>query len=211
MFRSLRNLVFAGVLPIDAIRCGYNYGISFGLLGVESYAFRDADRFIEKTGGFARDLCGYGTVLYDYYRLDSIQNYKITLDGKDLDGGYVSLYVANGPCYGYKMSTIRDASPDDGLLDLYLIRHVPRLQLLRMAYDFIRGSYEKWGAYISHFTGRSLSVSSGEIMCVCIDGEIFYDNSIDFEIMPYAVDFVCPDGAELSVSGCDHAAGKAAG
>jgi hypothetical protein len=34
-------------------------------------------------------------------------------------------------------------------------------------------------------------------MCICIDGEIFYDTSIEFEIKPYAVDFVCPEGIDL--------------
>jgi diacylglycerol kinase family enzyme len=201
LFLSLRNLVFAGVKPIDAIRCGYNYGIAFGLLGLESCVCRDGDNLMEKIGSFAVDLCYFGVAMYDYFRRDPVQNYKIRLDGKTLDGDYASLFVGNGSRYGKKMIPGPDARPDDGLLDLYLIKRVPRLRQLTVGYDYIRGFYGKWPDYISHFTGRSLAVSSDKNMCVCIDGEIFYDTAIDFEIMPYAVDFVCPEGAELPYAG----------
>jgi diacylglycerol kinase family enzyme len=196
LFLSLRNLVFSGTIPIDVIRCGYNYGIAFGLLGIESYACRDGDLFMEKTG-LGVDLCYIGAGMYNYLWLNEIQEYSVNLDGSTLDGEYLTIFIANQPCYGIKMNPGPDARPNDGLLDLYLIKKPPKHKIPQTLYDYIHGFYRKWPEYIDHYTGRRLSISSGDIMCACIDGEIFYDTAIDFEIMPYAVDFVCPPGINV--------------
>jgi diacylglycerol kinase family enzyme len=96
------------------------------------------------------------------------------------------------------MSPAVDARPDDGILDLYLVRAVPWIKLIGMALDYIRGFYYKWPHSISHFRGKIISISSDQIMSICIDGEMFYDSVIDYEVIPRAVDFACPIGIDRS-------------
>ncbi|MDR3322334.1 MAG: hypothetical protein LBS93_07790 [Synergistaceae bacterium] len=193
LFRSLRNLVFSNTVPVDAIRCGYNYSVSFSTIGSESISGLNGEAIM--------DLFGYNSDIF--YRLAALCNllkpdagtsYKITLDGTTLDGDYISMLIANQPCYGIGLKPAVDAIPNDGLLDLYLVRRTSRLQRARMMHDYTHGRYGRWPRYIAHHAGKRLSISSGEVMSICTDGERSYNTSIEFEIVPYAVDFVSPKG-----------------
>jgi hypothetical protein len=34
-------------------------------------------------------------------------------------------------------------------------------------------------------------------MTLSLDGQVLYEKSVSFEVMPYAVDFVCPGGIDI--------------
>jgi diacylglycerol kinase family enzyme len=193
-FRSLRNLVFSGVSSFDLIRCGNNYGICAGFMGVEADASQQGDMFIERTGLFTNWSNGiyFAAAIYNCLRKGAGQPYNVTIDGLPVNGEYISILVANQPYYAKGMYPAVDAKPNDGILDVYLVRKVPGLKLLTIASDYIKGRYHKWSRYISHFQGKAITVSSEQMMSICLDGELFYDSSIDFQVIPHAVDFVCP-------------------
>ncbi|MDR3254323.1 MAG: hypothetical protein LBT31_01975 [Synergistaceae bacterium] len=193
LFQSLRNLAFSETIAVDVIRCGFNYSIAFGALGVESTSGRTGEALMDWVG-YNADVCYRLAAVYYLLRSDSGENYRINLDGVKLDGNYVSILAANQPCYGINLKPGVGAVPNDGLLDLYLVKKTSRFKQLRLMHDYINGQHGKWFDYISHHTGRRVSVSSENVMCICADGERFYNTSIDFEIIPYAVDFVCPKG-----------------
>jgi diacylglycerol kinase family enzyme len=197
LFKSLRNLIFSGVTEMDVIRCGHNYGIAFGLLGIESQACRDGDKLMEMFG-VTSDICYLLAGVYNLLFHDPMQNYRISLDGRNMDGDYMGIFVANEPYYGAGLKPGSDARPNDGFFDAYLIKNVPMAKLPQGLLDYIRGGYAKWPEFVSHYRGRSLRVSSDKTMCVSLDGEFFYDMSIDFELLPSAIDFVCPEGVDLN-------------
>jgi diacylglycerol kinase family enzyme len=191
LFQSLGDLVFAETIPIDVIRCGYNYGIAFGMVGVESLSCRDGIAVMERIG-LKSNLFFFAAAVYNALQRGVLQNYRVSLDGKTLDGEYISILIANQPHYSAGMYPGADADPSDGIFDVYLVKDVPKPQMAKFLLSYTRGGYRKWPRYVSHHSGTSLRISSGRIMCVCIDGEIFYDTEVGFEMMPYAVDFACP-------------------
>jgi diacylglycerol kinase family enzyme len=208
LFRSLRNLVFSRVAAFDLIRCGNNYGICSGFMGLEARAALDGDRLIDSVnftipwsvralhpGGFYM-----AAAIYHGLKKDRAQSYHVMIDGMPVHGIYTSILVANQPYYSKKMRPAMEAEPDDGILDIYLTRPVPRIKFFRIAADYAQGRYYKWPNSISHFRGKGISVSSDQMMTICIDGEIFFDASIEYEAIPRAVDFVCP-GAGPSSAG----------
>jgi diacylglycerol kinase family enzyme len=193
-FRSLRNLVFSEVASFDVMRCGNSYGICNGFMGMETLVARDGDRIIN----LANTSPALSNLIYlavgGYYGLKKKkeQPYSIRVDGKVLDGSYISLMAANQPYNANRMCPAPEAVPNDGLLDLYLVRPVPYIQHFAVMLDYVRGRYRKWPAFISHIRGKKISVSSGRIIPVCLDGEYFYDSHVDFEVVPHAVDLACP-------------------
>jgi diacylglycerol kinase family enzyme len=196
-FYSLRNLVFSGAASFDVIRCGNNYGICAGYMGLEAIASRQGDLIIEHTEYFSEWLARNGivymaTAVYHGLRKETGQQYQITLDGMTLSGKYISILIANQPYYANGLRPAPEAEPDDGILDIYVIRSVPPIRVLGLTLDYARGLYYKWPNYISHFRGKKLMVSSDTIMAICIDGELFYDTVIEYEAIHRAVDFVCP-------------------
>jgi diacylglycerol kinase family enzyme len=78
------------------------------------------------------------------------------------------------------------------LLDIYLVKRPPLLHLFAVMTDYIRGNYHKWPQYISHFRGKRVKISSEQVILISVDGEHFYDTTINCEVIPRAVDFVCP-------------------
>jgi diacylglycerol kinase family enzyme len=87
-----------------------------------------------------------------------------------------------------------DARPDDGLLDLYLLKPVPGLSLLRMASDYVQGRYAKWPQAITHHRGKRIAVSSDQYMPICLDGEYFINAAIEYEAIPRSILFAGPPG-----------------
>jgi diacylglycerol kinase family enzyme len=192
-FHSLRNLIFARVTPFNVIRCGNNYGICFGSIGLGAIAARRRDRIAEYAGispGFPGIIC-LALGAYRSLKNERAQFYNVVIDGESRRGKYISLLAANWSRCAEKARV----SPDAGYLDLYLVKNPPLFRLFAVMADYIRGDYHKWPQYISHFRGKKISISSERVMSICIDGEYFYDAAIDCELIPCAIDFVWPQKA----------------
>jgi diacylglycerol kinase family enzyme len=193
-FLSPRNLIFSGVTSFDLIRYGNNYGICFGIMGLEALIALHRYRLLEYTRippGISDKFCLAMGVYYTLKRKGE-QFYDVVIDGEQRHEKYISLLAANQPCYAGNMRPASDAVPDDGLLDLYLVKCPPPLHLFAVMLDYIRGNYHKWPQYISHVRGKKVSISSEHVMLINVDGEYFYDTTIDCEVIPHAVNFVCP-------------------
>jgi diacylglycerol kinase family enzyme len=208
LFRSLSNLVFAPTAGLDIIKWGNNYGLNACLIGLCAVSFRDSHALAEKTG--FPPLAAYRAAeIYNIFLGKTIQYYRVELDGQKLNGEYLNITIANGPYYGYKASPAPDARFNDGLLHLYLIKKIPVTMASGVIADFEAGYYEKWPEYISHYSGKHLVVSSPVVMTAGFDGEIFYNDRFQYDIIPRGIDFVCPQGIDLSRSVFEKA-GKAA-
>jgi diacylglycerol kinase family enzyme len=200
-FRSLRNLIFSGVSSFDLIRCGNNFGICAGFMGVEALAARNGDRILgaaDLIPGWLARSGGIYLALAIYYGIkkEISQSYQVVIDGTLLRGDYNSILVANQPYLGGGLQPAVEARPDDGLLDVYLVRSVGGLKLAALALDYSQGRYYKWPRYISHYRGKTIAVSSDQIMEICLDGEHFYDTVVEYQAVPQGLDFVCPGSRE---------------
>jgi len=193
LFASVKKQVLSGVIGVDAIRCNHNYGISNVLIGFEAYIDNKGDRLIRKTH-LPSDLCYAFAALPDLWKGTVTQNYRINLDGQNLDGGYISIMVANQPWYSANLCPGIDAHPDDGVFDVYMSKDSNKVLRIIAAAAYLKGRYAKLPAHISHHTGRKLVVSSDKLMFLSVDGETFYDNSVECELLPGAIRFVLPDG-----------------
>jgi diacylglycerol kinase family enzyme len=195
LFFPLKSQVFDEAVPMDIIRCGNNYGICYGMSGIEAYANALGDDWIEKgmPGDISYMLAGMGMILSG----KTGQNYFIEIDGDKLEGDFASVMVANAPCYGLNMYPAVDAHPDDGVLDVYVFKNASKMNLLKRIPSYTHGNYRDMLNLVSHYRAKKIKLSSDEVMCMSIDGEHFYGMSIEYEIMPKAVRFICPAGIDL--------------
>jgi diacylglycerol kinase family enzyme len=197
-FKSIQKQVYSGTTPFDLLRCGHIYGITYGLIGIEALANRDGTALIERNTIIPEDLCYTLTAVKNILKKSIAgQNYTISLDGKSLDGYYATMMVANAPCYGVKLNPAIDAHPNDGIMDIYIIKRMSRIKLLLAVQKYVKGEYRKLPNLINHYRGSKITISSEDVMCIGIDGETFYENSIEYEIMPKAVNFVIPEGVDF--------------
>jgi diacylglycerol kinase family enzyme len=197
MFKSLEKQIFSCVTPIDAFRYENNYGISYVIFGLEAAVDREGDKIIEETNlpiDFCYKVAAVKSILRSVY---ITQHYNLDIDGTDYSGDYISILIAGGPCYGNGMTPAREAHPNDGILDIYLFKAVSRLQLLKIIKAYTTGMHKKLGELIIHARGRKISLSAEKDIIVSMDGEKFYERSVTYEVVPAAIDFVCPHGIDV--------------
>jgi len=196
LFHSLKSQVFGETIPVDIIRCGNNYGICYGMSGIEAFANTLGDKWIERgmPGDISYMLAGVAMIL----RGKCSQNYFMEIDGRKVEGDFVSVMVANGPCYGINMYPAIDAHPNDGILDVYVFKNAPKMKILSRIPSYTHGNYRKMPDLVSHYRAKKIKLSSDEVMCMSIDSEHFYGTSIEYEVMPKAIRFVCPEKIDLA-------------
>jgi len=195
LFSVIKSQVFDGTIPIDIIRRGNNYGISYGIVGFEASCAVKGDRMIE--WGLPADFSYIASALSGFlFDKNLCHSFEVDIDGQRLDGRYLSILIANSPCYGEKFYPAVDAHPDSGKLEFYLIKEYPRLKYLVTTADYLKGNHDKLETML-HCSGKRITISAEETICMNIDNEPFYGTSAEFELLPGAVKFVCPEKINL--------------
>lgn len=68
------------------------------------------------------------------------EHYVVDVDGQHFDGNQTLMCIANGRYYGGSFNPVPDAEPDDGLLDVLLVRDVSRATMLRVIGKYKAGT-----------------------------------------------------------------------
>jgi diacylglycerol kinase family enzyme len=205
LFREISRQVDAPVIPLDVIRSGNNYALSFCTVGGESLAILHAafiQKNIMKHGPMIRWL---GSMLYDkFYYLGAVpaglnkkvihQYYEIEIDGEDFSGRYCIINIANGSYYGENKHPQPAAMPNDGALDILLCRSAGFLHMMRLLPAFITGRLDGHIEGVIRKRARKISIRSETPVLVNLDDIVFYDTDFTLELLPGALRFVDAPG-----------------
>jgi len=134
------------------------------------------------------------TAIYFYNLLASLISYRketavIEIDGKQSSTRVFSINVGNGRYCGGGMRQTPDALPNDGLLDITVIKNMGRIEIIRnlkLLYDGTILSHPKVDGYRS----TNLKVSSGAVLYAEADGESLGHTPVEFGIIPSAINIV---------------------
>jgi YegS/Rv2252/BmrU family lipid kinase len=162
------------------------YFINIAGLGFESIVVRKTNK--QKDKGMSNKA------IYFYNLLSSLLTYRhtiadITIDGKTGREKIFSINVGNGRYCGGGMRQTPDALPDDGLLDITVIKEIGKIEIiksLKILYDGTILSHPKVDGYRSN----NLKVSSDSLLYLEADGESLGHTPVEFGIIPSAVNIV---------------------
>jgi YegS/Rv2252/BmrU family lipid kinase len=132
--------------------------------------------------------------VYFYNLLTSLLSYKnndadIIIDGKSTKAKVFSVNVGNGRYCGGGMRQTPDAMPDDGLLDITVIKDMGRIEIiknLKLLYDGTILSHPKVDGYRS----TNLRVESKSLLYAEADGESLGHTPCEFSIIPAGIKVV---------------------
>jgi diacylglycerol kinase family enzyme len=195
-FSSLKNQVFDKTILLDTIRCRNLYSMGFALVGTEAFTNMKGNRWIAK--GMPEDIAYMSVAFIELMAGRASQKYNIEIDTEKIEGDFISVLVANTPCYGKSMNPAIDTHPDDGLLDVYIVKNMSRYKRLNLIPVYVRGDYHKLPGLILHYKTKKIKLSSDQVMCMSIDEQIIYGESIEYEVIPKAVKFVCPSEVDIT-------------
>ncbi len=162
------------------------YFINIAGLGFESVVVKKTNK--------QKDRGKSNQAIYFYNLLSSLITYRpamadITIDGNKSTSRIFSINVGNGRYCGGGMRQTPDALPDDGLLDITVIRDMGRFEIiksLKLLYDGTILSHPKVDGYRSN----NLMVTSESLFFLEADGESLGHTPAEFSIIPSAVSIV---------------------
>jgi YegS/Rv2252/BmrU family lipid kinase len=174
-----------------ARRTAYSLNVtSFGLSGLTVELVTRAPHFLG--GSFAFLLGALASILR--YRC---RNVRIRADGAEVyEGKVVLAAAANGRYFGGGMHIAPGARPDDGLLDLVIVRELPKASLVANLPGLYRGTHLAHPA-VSVVRARRIEAHPASPdsppVWIDVDGEGLGTLPIEIELLPRAVTLV---GAE---------------
>ena len=115
------------------------------------------------------------------------------------DGKLLLIAIANGAFCGSGMQGVPRATTDDGLMDVSLVRYVPRRTFVRLFPKYMKGTHlsePRLKDVIRYSKERQLLISPNhDTMKFCVDGEIAKAGQVRFAICPGVFRFVVPKKA----------------
>jgi diacylglycerol kinase (ATP) len=100
--------------------------------------------------------------------------------------------VSNVATTGGGMKIAPDAVPDDGRLDLCLVRAIPRLELARQLPNVMQGRHVTHPA-VEMLRARSLTIETERHAALWIDGEVTGTTPARFTLLPASLPMLLPE------------------
>jgi diacylglycerol kinase (ATP) len=118
------------------------------------------------------------------------QNYHLEIDGKDYEREAFMLSFANSSQYGNNAHISPNASVQDGLLDVCVIKRFPLWRFPEMGIRMLNKTADKT-SYVEIIRGKSIIVKRTEPGPVHLDGEPkVMGTDIDIEVIPHSLKII---------------------
>jgi YegS/Rv2252/BmrU family lipid kinase len=153
-----------GELRTDAT---HTYFLNVAGFGFDAEVAWRANRLPKRGGGTLPYVLGVVHTLWRY----AASGMRISIDGQTVDRRVFLVAVGNCPTYAGGMRIVPSARPDDGLLDVCLVSHLSRVEVLRLLPRMYSGGHVRHPA-VELFRCRELSAdANGRVLCQA-DGEL---------------------------------------
>jgi diacylglycerol kinase family enzyme len=191
-FKDIPSLVKAEALPTDAIRWGVNYTLNACYIGINTAlmkSLKDMKKNLNRGSFmfFTRFTSVFYYLINAFNRSLAWRKYTITIDDADYSGSYSLIHVANGPYYAGRKTGMSEAVPDDGLMDIALIKSSHPLKTLLSLRKYSRGKKPK---NCIHVQAKKITIKSNEQMWIQLDNEYIPDTNISLSVIHHAVNVV---------------------
>lgn len=141
-------------------------------------------------------LAYYLSVLFTLVRKDGADLDISFDDGSGYNGYALFAAIGNGAFCGGGLKGIPYAKPDDGLIDVSIVKNIQRRKFASLFKKYADGTYiedERLKELVVYKKCRSLTVKNrSKARRMCVDGEITPQDEVKFEIAPNALRFSLP-------------------
>ena len=102
--------------------------------------------------------------------------------------------ICNGRYYGGGFNPVPEALPDDGLLDILIIKAVSVITVAKVIGDYKRGLYKNHPDIISHHRATEITIRTPKPSVINVDGEALWEQEATFSIAPHKLRYFYPTG-----------------
>ena len=191
-FSDLNRLLDAKVAEFDLIRCGDHYSINICSMGLDARIGTSMSKYkrLPLINGHGAYLLSTGVNLVK----PLAHPYTVEIDGQVFKDKLTMICIANGSWYGGGFHPIPEARPDDGLLDILLVKKLSRLQVASVIGLYKAGKYNEVPHLVTSYRGKQVRILCEKKSEINLDGELLMAQDATFEVIPKAIRFFYPKG-----------------
>lgn len=126
--------------------------------------------------------------------------FEIEINGEYITGNQTMICICNGRWYGGSFNPVPDAEPDDGLLDVLLVKPVNLLQIATIISKYQSGQYARYPDLIRHIRTDRITIHCMENSVVNLDGEALRTQDVTFSVSDHKFRFFYPKGLEYTAN-----------
>ena len=193
-FQDLERLLDAQTATFDLIDCNGDLSLNICCVGLDSRIGAEMARFKRLpfvSGSFAYIL----SMVVNLFKGIS-EHYVVDVAGERVDAEQTFVCVANARYYGGGFYAVPDAQPDDGLLDVLLVKKLHLWQIPAALAKYKAGRYKELGHIARHFRTDSIQIRCDRESPVNLDGEIRMAQDVRMKIADQKIRFFYPRGLE---------------
>ena len=192
LYRDLKVLVHGNEKAIDLIDCNGRYSVNICCVGIDARVGADVHKYssIPVIGG----ATGYVVSVLVHIFKGIARKMKVRVDDYCNDSELSLVCACNGRFYGGGFNPSKVARPDDGIIDIYIIKKIGLLTLARLIGKYASGKADELPQYITHLRSDNLSIEFEEDNVVNLDGEVIYAKDISMKLIPGALNLIVPEG-----------------
>ena len=201
-FRDLSRLLDARTAEFDLIDCNGDLSLNICCVGLDSRIGAEMSRF--KRLPFVSGSFAYVLSIFANLFKGISEHYVVEVDGERIDGEQTFVCVANARYYGGGFYAIPDAQPDDGELDVLLVKKLRLWQVPNALAKYKAGRYRELGHIARHFRTDRITIRCDRDSPVNLDGEIRMAKHVQMKISDRKIRFFYPKGLKYSAEGSVH-------
>lgn len=187
----IKVLINGETRPINVGKTNDKYFINISSVGIDAEIAHNA-RMFKKNPLIPSKLSYLFSIFFTLIKFSSYYT-EIYIDDFYIKNVFSLIALGNGKYYGGGMKVLPEASPFNSQFSICVVKHMSKLDILEFFPTLIKGNHESLKDYVNFYKGSYIKIHSKKIMKVNIDGEIFEDTTVRFEMLPRAVDFVFPN------------------
>ena len=193
-FTDLNRLLDAEEMTMDLIQLGNreDYSIAICSIGIDA-------RIGTSIQSFKRIplLSGHGA-----YNLSTVVNlakgihrhYVVEVEGQRVDDRFTLICVCNGRFYGGGYEPVPTARPNDGKLEVLLVKKVSVFQVASIIGKYKAGRYAEFPELFTHFSTDRITVHCDREEVVNLDGEARWAKDVEIRLSDKKLRFFYPAG-----------------
>lgn len=133
-----------------------------------------------------------GPIRYDLGSLLSIirgkvRNARCYIDGNLIDSSFILLLIQNTKTGGDRLTLAPMAHVDDGKMDLGVIYHISRFQVLKLFNQLKASGSHVWNPNVEYYRFKHLRIETEEPTAINVDGENLGTTPLEIEVIPSAL------------------------
>ena len=196
LFRDLEALLNGTVRPIDLLDCNGRWSANICSVGIDARIGTDVHKYSHIP------LIGGATGYVVSAAVNMFKGIATTMDVScgdvHAEGKHTLVCACNGRFYGGGFNPSKDARPDDGMMDVFIVKKVSLFQFATLIGRYAKGEADELKGFVKHIrTGDALRIRCDKEDVAQLDGEALRSDEFIIRMVPKALNLIVPKGMKF--------------